>query len=143
MMPKKRKSGYLLSVFNPSTGRYDKYPVTYKDKTKSLWELFKSYINSLPDGTEFTRKQMFNGVYDKTTAKVLRGHENAIDHYRLHSCHVGYLDHIGRAKYQKLHNLPQKLTSTMIKRFAFGYSPWEKWFIPKYIKMQSIKNLCK
>lgn len=141
-MPRTRKSGYLLSILNPETGRYDKYPITRKLPDKSMWEAFKMFINSLPVNEEFTRKQMFEGVYDETSAKAMRRFETTVDHYRLYSCHVGYLDHIGHAKYRKLHNLPQKMTTTMLQRFARNEAPWQSWFIPKHMRIQTIKELC-
>jgi len=110
---------------------------------KPLWHLFKDFINSLDDGHEFSRKELLEGIYVPKAAEALRQLETSVDHYRLYSCHIGFIDHIGRGRYIKRHSIPDEMTSTFLKKHAYNDAEWKDWFIPKRDKLRRACEACK
>lgn len=109
---------------------------------RPLWHLFKDFINSLEKDQKFSRKDLLEHIYVPKAAEAIRSHETTVDHYRLYSCHIGYVDHVSTGQYIKKHPIPDNMTSTMLKRFAYNREEWRDWFIPKDMKIQTIKELC-
>ncbi len=120
-------------------GRVTKKFVIHKGKTMQVstknnmqvWTLFKIYINSLKKHQEFTRKELLEYVY--TTP--MRRYETSVDIYRNNVTHLGFLEIVGRGKYKKLYDIPEKVTTTVITKAIKDKNSWREWFIPLHEKL--------
>jgi len=110
---------------------------------RPIWELFKEYINSLEAGEEFKRKDLMYAVYIDEAAKAMISRETTVDHYRLYASNVGFVDHVSRGKYKKMHDFPEEMTSSILKKFAYNDVQWKDWFIPKNQRLLSACDACK
>ena len=105
---------------------------------RPMWYLFKEFINSLSQGYEFSRKDLFYAIFTEESADAIRCHETAVDKYRLYCTHVGYLEHIDRALYRKRFDIPVNATSKLIQSYAYNVRHWQEWFIPKCERRKAI-----
>jgi len=99
--------------------------------TVTYWRKTVTYINSLEVGQIFTRKDLFENVYDneQNNFKRLRRFENAVDHYRKYLCILQFIERPGLGTYKKLYQIPIELTSSIAEKLAYG-KDWKDWFIP-------------
>ena len=121
---------------------YDRVEIKTIDN-RPMWHLFKDFVNSLKQGYEFTRKDLFHAIYTEESADAMRGHESTIDHYRLYCTHLGYLEHVGRALYRKRFDIPINATSKLVEKCAYNAHNWQKWFIPKSERRKAVLEQCK
>lgn len=110
------------------------YPPPYKRVQvrtidgKTIWGLFKSFLNNLKDGSEFTRREMLHAVYVEDAAKALTRVQTSLDQYRRFITILGFLGHPKRATYTKLQDIPDFLTISTAKKVAYDRT-WKSWFI--------------
>lgn len=120
---------------------YDRVTIRTIDN-RPIWHLFKEFINSLDEGQQFTRKDLFHAIYIEEAANALRAFESTIDHYRVYCSNLGYIDHIGRGLYCKRIDIPINATTTLIESHAYNPNPWQDWFSPKHIRRDAILRKC-
>jgi len=147
-MPKKRTVGINRAIKQKVTVRDGWQYKTIEVRSiggLSLWELFKQFINSIPVGSDFTRKDLLYALYTRESAEAIRAKETTPDQYRNRCCHVGLIEVIGRGKYRKLHDIPEKLTSSHLSKSAAIYSSrtWRMWAVPKYKRVEALIEACK
>lgn len=94
---------------------------------RPIWDLMKEYIKSLEDEEVFSRKDLLIHIYE--CGEHIAKYETTADHYRLLLTNIKVIKIIGRGTYQKLRNVPAKLTTPKLKMLA-DHSKWESWFIP-------------
>jgi len=106
------------------------YHIISKDN-KPLWELMKEYINDhIKIGNKFTRKDMLNYMYPNIGRDDMCYITNTPDTYRWLLVKVKILKVANKPGiYIKLQNIPDKLTTTELKKIASDKS-WREWFIP-------------
>lgn len=128
-------------------GDYTRPPEMVKIRTiknKPIWHLFKDYINSLEDDKKFSRKELMEGIYVPKAAAAMRQLETSVDHYRLYACHIGFVEHIGVGKYIKKHDIPNEMTTSELKKYAYNIDlHWKDWFIEENDKMRRACEACK
>jgi len=95
---------------------------------KTIWSLFKSYLNKLDHGAQFNRTEMLHAVYVEDAAKALSRVETTLDQYRRYITILGFLDHPERARYEKVKDIPEFLTISKAKEAAYDKS-WKSWFV--------------
>ena len=95
----------------------------------TVWNRYKTFINTLQPNQTFDRKFMFRRIYGINNGSELVKRINTIDQYRRYSILCGILSHEGLALYKKISNIPEKLTLTEFVKVAYDDS-WKKWFIP-------------
>ena len=86
------------------------------NRNSSIFEYYKRFVNSLPEGRVFTRKQIkdyFDESYSSTTS---------VDTYR-RMCEVaGYTKKGSRPGfYVKIKNIPEEFGKNDVKEEAYGY----------------------
>ncbi len=121
------------------TGKYipGKYiwheKVVYRTRNnKSVWDLVKNFINYRANaGEKFTRKDMLKYIYhDPNVCQYMRTHNNTADNYRLLLTKVNIVKTTdARGIYTKLRNVPNRLTTTRLRKIAADKS-WKSWFVP-------------
>jgi hypothetical protein len=106
----------------------------------SAWKKFIYFINNMPTGKEFTRRQLLIVVYGKTDAMIIRSTATAADQYRLKATHCGFIKHIRNGLYKKIHDIPLKMTAIKIYDYAqqFTSDQWKSWFIPQEKRLETI-----
>jgi hypothetical protein len=137
---KRPKSKYIM-LKGTNEQKPERIAITSKKK-KPLWVLFKDYINSLNENQIFTRGDLFDAIYEERTSLAIRSLETSIDHYRLYACHIGFLDRVETGTYRKLHSIPDNMTVTMMKKWAYNDLTWKDWFIDDKSKLETIQILC-
>jgi len=135
-----REKPQLISVRDGC--QYKRVKIRTHNK-KPIWTLFKEFINSLDNGEGFKRKDLMLAIYEREAALAMIGRETTVDHYRLYSCHIGFVEHVGTGKYIKKHSIPDEMTSTLLKKYAYNESAWQDWFIPKRDKLRRACEACK
>lgn len=123
------------------TRRPERVEITAKKK-KPLWVLFKEYINSLDENQVFTRGNLFDAIYEEKTSLAVRGLETSVDHYRCYACRIGFLDHIKTGTYRKKHSIPDNMTVTMMKNWAYNNTTWKDWFSSDVSMMETVQRIC-
>jgi hypothetical protein len=130
-MPKSRKTGIYISIEQEDASyRRGDYLQLYPEK--SLWQSVVDFINSLPDGTIFSRKELHYAVYEEETAKfhLKKGDMSTVDSYRGLLMKTPHLDKTKRpGRYIKKQQIPEEATLTKLKNFA-KCKDYKKWFIP-------------
>lgn len=96
-------------------------------KKYTHWDTTRTYINSLPIGTIFTRRQLYTKIYGHEGDFLVR-FECAIDHYRRYLTIINCLEIVGHGKYKKLKDVDLRLTPTNIQKICYDKS-WRSWFV--------------
>jgi len=97
------------------------------DLCSTIWRDIKDFVNS---HEKFTRKDLYkNGFY--TTG----------ENYILLMKHVGFINKVGIAKYERIIKIPESLSSTKLYNLVKNKSEGLK-YMRKY-KLENIKNLYK
>ena len=100
-------------------------------QNKSIWTLFKTFINSRKKDEIFTRRDLLESVYIYHMAS----YNTAADIYRNSITHLGFLESAGRGKYKKLYNIPAEVTTTRIANALTDRNTWKDWFITLHDKL--------
>lgn len=99
---------------------------------KSAWYRLKEYINSVPVGTLFSRKQMLNSIY---TVDVT-GTDSAVDYYKCHLNTLGFISTDRPGVYKKECDIPMHLTIKTVQEAARANKTWRGWFIPVHERLE-------
>ena len=96
-----------------------------------IWTLFKEYINSMPDGYDFTRQRLLNSVYTVN----MKSYKTTVDQYRNFLTRLGFIQ-LGeeRGTYKKICDIPMRLTLPKIRK-ALKSRDWKEWFIPVHERL--------
>jgi len=92
---------------------------------KSIWLMLKEYINHLPQGTVFTRKQLLNYIYTVDVTKT----DTAADWYKGYLNKLRFITTNKPGVYIKQKHIPIKLTVEVVRKASRDDS-WRTWFIP-------------
>lgn len=95
---------------------------------KPIWDLLKTYLNNLKVGEEFNRTDLLKCVYVSPLEKALAAGQTTVDQYRRYITILGFLSHIGHAKYKKLKNIPEHASIHKLKIHAYDRT-WRSWYI--------------
>ena len=91
------------------------------DAKISIWNNFKKYINSLPDGEIFYRKDLIKHLYStKSELCILYGKYVSVDVYKRCAELNGIIDILDRSAYIKLHNIPEDMSVVDFKYRAYA-----------------------
>jgi hypothetical protein len=104
---------------------------THKGLTK--WTLMKRFLDKMKVGDICTRRQLIYAVYTKKCAPGMICRETTVDNYRNACCHTGFLEKVGFGQYKKLHDFPEKLSLTVLRKHSAEYSKrknWKSWVVP-------------
>jgi hypothetical protein len=105
--------------------------VEIKTKTDdSVWSLMKKYINSFPNGSIITRQELINAIYTEDISKTY----TTVDSYKGNLMNLGYFGKAGRGKYEKMCNIPERLTTSAVAK-ALQDDSWKQWFIPLHERL--------
>lgn len=85
----------------------------------TIWNNFKKYINSLPIGEIFYRKDLIKHLYS-TTEEALYGKYVSVDVYKRCAKLNGVIDILDRGAYMKLHNIPEDISVVDFKYRAYA-----------------------
>lgn len=89
------------------------------------WIKLKQHINSKGIGSYVTRQELLKVA----GSKKRKGNQDQVDLYRRMLTMVGILDHVGVGKYLIIKHIKDDLSSYMLKKAAYAYQPWQRWFI--------------
>jgi len=114
------------------------------NKNHPLWDLFKSYINRLAIGQEFTRKDLLEAVYTKDSSISMRRQPSSVDQYRNSCKHIGFIKSVSVGKYKKLFDIPDNLTTSLLAKHVSLYSKrtWREWAMPYDSRIKYIYRAC-
>lgn len=106
-------------------------------KKKTAWKLLKEYINSLPQGTSFTRKELLNHIYtvDVSTIDV----SVSVDYYKGFLNKLGFITTYKPGVYIKQKHIPMKLTLQTVRKAAQDNS-WKTWFVALHDRLGLDEN---
>jgi hypothetical protein len=92
---------------------------------KPIWDLLKEYINSMPMSYTLSRIDIIRSIYNINHVYVsLR----TLDNYLYELRAVNVLKRVKSGKYQKLRDIPIKLTTSQLMKIS-NKSSWESWFM--------------
>ena len=106
-------------------------------ENKPVWVKLKEYINSLPIGTLFTRKQMLNHIYTIDVTKT----DTAADYYKCHLNTLGFITTDRPGVYIKQCDVPMHLSIKKVQEAAQAHKSWKGWFIPIHERLGIDENL--
>ena len=106
-----------------------RHEIKTKQKT-TVWRMVKEYINNLPQGTLFTRKQLLDHIYTVNVTKT----DTAADYYKGYLNKLGFITTQKPGCYIKQKHIPTKLTMVTVRKAAQDDS-WKIWFVPLHERL--------
>ena len=87
------------------------------------------FVRSYDEGSIITRKEIM---------KRVNGLHVTLDQYRLHFTRAGYLNHVGRGKYELVRRPSLNLYARELRRQAYPW--WREWEEYRHLKPQNNDN---
>jgi len=87
----------------------------------TVFSKVKKYLRTFQIGDVITRKSLMNQRFSNRGAYT-------IDSYRLWFTNAGYLNHIGRGKYEYIKLIPEDISSRTLRKEAYPhYKTWNEY----------------
>ena len=107
-------------------------------KDNSIWKRTKDFINSLENGSEFTRQELLNFIHTDAFTYIC----TTVDVYRKIFTNLGFVKYKSTSIYIKVWSIPSSLKLDIAKKEAYPKESWKEWFIPLYKRLGVKEEEC-